>query len=77
MNAEHALLAAFWGAVSAVSLPIGAALGPALKPSKRVTSAMMAFGGGALLFALTVEATSRAEQKEPAPPEGSGPVERT
>lgn len=46
---------AFWGALSAVSLPLGALLGIWLLPPKRVTSALMAFGGGALLFALTIE----------------------
>ena len=50
-----ALLAFMWGCVSAVSLPIGAIIGIWLKPSQRVTSSLMAFGGGALLFALTIE----------------------
>ncbi len=63
MSGNLALLAAFWGAVSAVSLPIGAALGLALQPSKRLTSAMMAFGGGALLFALTIELFGHALDK--------------
>jgi CRP-like cAMP-binding protein len=55
MESSLPLWGLFWGAVSAVSLPLGAALGLLFKPSKRVTSAMMAFGGGALLFALTIE----------------------
>jgi CRP-like cAMP-binding protein len=45
----------FWGAVSSVSLPLGAAIGLWLRPSRKVTSALMSFGGGALLFALTIE----------------------
>jgi CRP-like cAMP-binding protein len=45
----------FFGAVSAVSLPLGAVIGLATRPSKKVTSALMAFGAGALLFALTIE----------------------
>ena len=45
----------FWGLVSAVSLPAGALLGLRFRPPKKVTSALMAFGGGALLFALTLE----------------------
>lgn len=49
------LLALFWGCVSAVSLPFGALIGLWSKPSKKFTSALMAFGGGALLFALTIE----------------------
>ncbi len=52
---EVAWIACFWGAASAVSLPIGAVLGLWLKPSTKITSSMMAFGGGALLFALTIE----------------------
>lgn len=52
---EVAWIACFWGAVSAVSLPIGALFGLWLTPSTKVTSALMAFGGGALLFALTIE----------------------
>jgi CRP-like cAMP-binding protein len=50
-----ALLALFWGVLSSVSLPIGAVIGLWTKPAQRVTSSMMAFGGGALLFALTIE----------------------
>jgi zinc transporter ZupT len=36
-------------------LPIGAVLGLASNPSQKITSGLMAFGGGALLFALTIE----------------------
>lgn len=43
------------GLLAASSLPIGAALGLALKPSARATAALMAFGCGTLLFALSVE----------------------
>ena len=49
------LLAFMWGIVSAISLPIGAVTGLWIKPSQKITSLMMAFGGGALLFALTIE----------------------
>jgi CRP-like cAMP-binding protein len=44
-----------WGTVSAVSLPLGALIGLWSKPSNKITSALMAFGAGALLFALTTE----------------------
>lgn len=44
-----------WGTVSAVSLPLGALIGLWAKPSRKITSALMAFGAGALLFALTTE----------------------
>lgn len=47
---------AFWfGAFTAVSLPLGAMLGIWLKPSTRVVAGMMAFGAGNLLAALTME----------------------
>jgi len=45
----------FWGTVSAVSLPLGALIGLWTRPSRKLTSALMAFGAGALLFALTTE----------------------
>ncbi|MBU4487398.1 MAG: cyclic nucleotide-binding domain-containing protein [Candidatus Delongbacteria bacterium] len=50
-----AMLALIWGLVSAVSLPLGAVIGIWSKPTQKVTSSLMAFGGGALLFALTIE----------------------
>ncbi|MCK4771757.1 MAG: cyclic nucleotide-binding domain-containing protein [Candidatus Latescibacteria bacterium] len=48
-------IAVFWGLISAVSLPIGATIGLTARPGKKITSALMAFGAGALLFALTIE----------------------
>jgi len=50
-----AATAFFWGIVSAIALPIGAFLGMWLRPGRKVNSMFMAFGGGALLFALTIE----------------------
>ncbi|MEW5909212.1 MAG: cyclic nucleotide-binding domain-containing protein [Thermodesulfobacteriota bacterium] len=50
-----AFLALMWGSISAFSLPLGAVVGLWAKPLRRMTSALMAFGGGALLFALTIE----------------------
>ncbi|MCB0341391.1 MAG: cyclic nucleotide-binding domain-containing protein [Pseudobdellovibrionaceae bacterium] len=44
-----------WGVASAISLPLGAAVGLLLRPRQRINSAFMAFGAGALLFALTIE----------------------
>ncbi len=52
---QIALLAAFFGGLSAASLPIGAVIGIATKPSHRVVAAVMAFGAGALLAALALE----------------------
>ncbi len=50
-----AATAFFWGIISAIALPIGAFLGMWLRPGRKVNSVFMAFGGGALLFALTIE----------------------
>ncbi len=47
--------AALFGLLSAVSLPLGAALGLWWKPSARWSATLMAFGGGALLAAVTLE----------------------
>jgi len=44
-----------WGFVSAVSLTIGAWIGITRLPSKVTRAALMAFGGGALIEALSVE----------------------
>ena len=44
-----------WGILSAVSLPLGALLGLLWRPGARTSSAFMAFGAGALLFALSIE----------------------
>jgi len=47
---------AFWfGSFTAISLPIGAMLGIWLKPKARIVAAIMAFGAGNLLSALTLE----------------------
>jgi CRP-like cAMP-binding protein len=49
------LLALAIGALAAAALPLGAAVGLAYRPAPRVTSAFMAFGAGAILFALSVD----------------------
>lgn len=55
---------AFWfGIISAVSLPLGAIIGLALKPKSKVISAVMSFGAGALLAALTFELVFEALEK--------------
>ena len=50
------------GFISAVSLPFGSIMGLSIKPNAKVTSALMAFGGGALLFALTIEIVAHSFQ---------------
>jgi len=47
---------AFWiGIISAISLPLGALTIRFWQPSSRIIALLMAFGAGALLFALTVD----------------------
>ena len=48
-------IAFYWGIVSAISLPLGAGAGVHLRPGQLPISVLMAFGAGALLFALTIE----------------------
>ncbi|MFC2076501.1 cyclic nucleotide-binding domain-containing protein [candidate division KSB1 bacterium] len=55
MKHNLALLAGLIGLISAVSLPIGSLIGLTTRLSSRTVSALMAFGAGALLFALTIE----------------------
>src|SRR4051812_19172580 len=50
-----ALFALGLGVVAAVSLPLGSAVGLAMRPGPRITSALLAFGAGTLIFALSVE----------------------
>lgn len=61
--AGQAMLAFWFGILSAVSLPIGAVLGLWLKPTSRIVAAIMAFGAGALLAALTLELVAEALEK--------------
>ncbi len=50
------VVAAFlFGGLSALSLPVGAVLGIWLRPSLKITAAVMAFGAGALFCALALE----------------------
>lgn len=51
---EPVTLAFLFGGLSALSLPLGAAVGLWLKPGLRLTAAVMAFGAGALLCALVL-----------------------
>mmetsp|Transcript_68094 Transcript_68094/g.175542 ORF Transcript_68094/g.175542 Transcript_68094/m.175542 type:complete len:436 (+) Transcript_68094:121-1428(+) len=47
--------AMIWGFLSAISLTIGSVIGTVRLPSAKIRAALMAYGGGALLFALSVE----------------------
>jgi zinc transporter, ZIP family len=51
----NALTAGFWGALSASSLLIGAALAVWLRPSNRTVGLVMGFGSGTLFSALAYE----------------------
>jgi len=55
INNKYVLWAFIIGSLSAVSLPLGCFFGLLTRPSKGLTSALTAFGGGALLAALTIE----------------------
>jgi CRP-like cAMP-binding protein len=50
-----ALSATVFGLLSAASLPLGAAVGVLWRPPDRVMAVLLAFGGGALLAALTID----------------------
>ncbi len=49
------LSALFYGLISAATLPLGAAIGVVWRPQERVIAFLLAFGGGALLAALTID----------------------
>ena len=55
MNWSAGGTAFLWGGLSASSLIIGAAMGLWLTPRRKFNAIFMAFGAGALLFALTIE----------------------
>jgi len=55
LEQQFLLWAVILGALSAVSLPLGSALGLVWRPSNKTTGFLTAFGGGALIAALTVE----------------------
>jgi CRP-like cAMP-binding protein len=49
------LSALFFGLISAATLPLGAAVGVVWRPPDRTMAVLLAFGGGALLAALTID----------------------
>ncbi|KAH3742982.1 metal cation transporter, ZIP subfamily protein [Pelomyxa schiedti] len=57
-------MALMWGTVSAVSLPAGAAVGIVKYPGDVVIAVLLAFGGGTLIFALTLELFGEAMTNE-------------
>lgn len=62
---ESTYIFAFWmGILSAASLPLGALTILFWKPSEKTVAWLMAFGAGALLFALTVDLFAPAIHKE-------------
>lgn len=64
MIAESLVLTAFLlGLVSAVSLPLGTISSAFWRPSDRVIAFLMAFGGGALLAALTIDLVASSLEK--------------
>lgn len=64
MIADSLVLTAFLlGLVSAVSLPLGTLSSAVWRPSDRVIAFLMAFGGGALLAALTIDLVADSLEK--------------
>jgi CRP-like cAMP-binding protein len=55
INIEFMIWATALGAISAVSLPLGSLVGIKMNPRPRLISALVAFGAGALIAALSVE----------------------
>lgn len=57
-----------WGLLSAVSLNIGSVVGVTCLPRRKVRAMLMSFGGGSLLFALSIElfghVLSRSEERQ-------------
>ncbi|MBU0928499.1 MAG: cyclic nucleotide-binding domain-containing protein [Spirochaetes bacterium] len=62
--ASSAFAAFLFGALSSVSLPIGAIVGIATKPSRTVISAVMSFGAGSLMAAISFELVNPAVERE-------------
>jgi len=63
MEWDRIYTALFFGLVSAASLPLGAVVSKFWKPTGRVLAVLMAFGGGALLAALTLDLVDSALDK--------------
>ena len=55
MDSTYLLWAVSLGGLSAVSLPLGSAVGLALRPSLSTAAVLAAFGAGALIAAVTIE----------------------
>lgn len=63
MTEDLALRALFFGLLSALSLPLGALTSRFWTPNNRALAALMAFGAGALLSALTIDLVGEALRK--------------
>jgi zinc transporter, ZIP family len=61
---ESVLLAAFWGGLAAISLIIGAVVAVRLRPSDRITGAVMGFGAGALIGGIAYELVPESLMKD-------------
>lgn len=55
--------ALMWGLISAISLPLGAVTTLFWRPKEMMTAILMAFGGGALLAALTIDLVASSLEK--------------
>jgi zinc transporter, ZIP family len=61
---ESVIVAAFWGGSAAISLIIGAVVAVRLRPSDRVTGAVMGFGAGALIGGIAYELVPESLMKD-------------
>ena len=61
---ESVVVAAFWGGLAAISLIIGAVVAVRLRPSERVTGAVMGFGAGALIGGIAYELVPESLMKD-------------
>ncbi|MGQ0815296.1 MAG: cyclic nucleotide-binding domain-containing protein [Gemmatimonadota bacterium] len=68
------LIAAAVGALAALALPLGSAVGLATRLSTRISSALLAFGAGTLIFALAVEIVGGAVERSGFAPLAAGLV---
>ena len=64
ITGQHILIAFTIGIFSACSLPLGTITSAFWKPGDRAIAFLMAFGGGALLAALTIDLVGSALEKE-------------
>jgi CRP-like cAMP-binding protein/zinc transporter ZupT len=74
IDTTHLLWAIALGALSAVSLPLGSVVGLTLRPGPTWTGTLAAFGGGALIAALSIEIVAPVVEALHHDPTARGPL---